>query len=1117
MKSKMLRALLLIIVVLAALVFFLPAILSSSFVRGFVLNKANEAAPGKVSVDDWKLSWGKGIHLSGIAYRDESAGMDVAVEKIDVSKGLAELIRDHQNLGEIAILNPQIRLVAPEKPAAPEPSGKGRGGKRKAAEPSPKKKPAPEKPAAKPLELPALAVDFKMSGGRVDIVAADGLSTQVIDQIDANFVMKGPSEPVEYSFSCAMSGGGSLSAKGTTTLSEDGKLVVGRIATGAEISATEVDLAPLTAWLASQAPMPVVHSRLNAGLNVQGSMAEGIRVRGAIRLPGTRLTGSALKGDEPNFGDIAVLMDALCATDRVEIGSLMLRSGFANLKVSGSMSKTADGVIETSGSVDLAALARELPATLGLQEGVELSEGTVVVSGMVARAAGQTQFEGSAAVDTLRGSRNGEIIAWDAPTRIEVRGQQGAGAFKLDHFAVTSPFMSGSGSGDLNQLKLHVDASLDKALQEAGKFVDLKGWNAAGNLSADVSVASEGDSRNLNCVLASPSMSITSAGKTVAPAGPVSLNMTGALKMPDGKKLESLENLSVSWQTWLSAGNMFLESLELPGTLKGAKTSASLDLSALASVLDTVGAAPAGTQLGGTVQLDLTADATPETVSLAEASVVVRNLAAGNEKGIIRDDEISIRTAGTLQPRSKQAQFPAVQVRMGAGSVNLNDVQLAQDSVKARVISELDLKALLATLDGFAKLPEGTAVSGISATDIQLAFEKGSLNLKANGSLKSLEILSRDSEPIREDEITFAAEANRDASGAFSVKNATMASKAVQLALQANMKQDGGARSLTASGEFGLDLDLLAGYARALTGMDLQMSGRQRQPFEFASEWSADDPGGMMKNARLDTGLQVETIKAFGLEVSSLKIPVKVADGKAVIDITAGVNGGQLAAHPVIDFAAEPAAIVLRNPTNILSGVQLTDELSNELLARIHPLFKGSSEVTGLLSMGMDEFYWPLDPALRPQARFNGTIKFQSLKLATHGLLEKMLEAMKVRERNAEFGDRSMDFRCENDRIACSPFNFKVDHHDVSLAGSMGLDQSLDYVAQVPLTRELVGDDAAKYLEGTTVRMPIRGTSMKPELGVNVLTEASGDLIKQAAKKALQEEAGKLLEGLFKK
>jgi len=886
MKSKLIRTGM-VLLVLAVIVFFIPAVLSSSLARGKILGRINRSAPGTLAVDNWKLTWASGLSVSGIAYRDASAGLDASVEKVEAAKGLAHLILSRGRIGDIAVVNPRVRLEVPEKPAETPPPGKSprRGeGKPAPQKPSPEKQPPPKKPSGRPLELPELFVDFKLTGGRVDIVAPGGLSTQVVDQIEAAFAMKGSSEPVVYDLSCSMTGGGSLLIKGKTTLPADGKLVPEQIAATAEITAADVDLAPLTEWLDAQSPAPVVHTLLNANLNAEGDLAAGIRVRGAVRLPGTKLTGAALKGDEPDLGDITVLVNALCSADVLEIESLMLESEAVKLKVSGRMGKSAPGAAQADGSVNLAVLAREFPSTLGLQEGVELSEGLLQFAGKISRTDQTTEFEASAGVEALRGSRSGEAIAWDAPTRIEIRGRQGGGAFSLDHFAVTSPFMSASGSGDLSGLQLQLDASLDKTLAETGEFVDLGGIRAAGNLS---------------------------------------------LKL-------------------------------------------------------------------------------------------------------------------------------------------------------------------------------------------QAGLDAGAFAVKTDGSLTALEIALPDKEPLREESVEFAAAARIEPSGAFALDSVSLNSQAVQLDAKAGMKQSGGSRSVQASGELGLDLDRLAGYVRALTGMDLQMSGRQRRPFEFVSEWSADEPGGLMKNARLEAGLQADLIKAFGLEVSGLDIPVKIAGGRAVIDITAGVNGGRLAVHPEIDFNAVPVAVVLRDPTNLLAGVQLTDQLANELLAKFHPVFRGSAGVTGELALAMQEFHWPLDPALRPQARFNGAVRFRGLQMVSHGLLEKLLEVMKVRERSVNFGDRSIDFRCENDRVTCSPLTFKVDGHDVTLAGSMGLDQSLDYVAQIPLTRELVGGDAAKYLDGTTVRVPIRGTASKPELNSKALSDAAGDLIKQAAKKALQDEAGKLLEGLFK-
>ena len=259
MKSKLIRTGM-VLLVLAVIVFFIPAILSSSLARGKILERINRSAPGTLAVDNWKLTWASGLSVSGIAYRDSGAGLDAAVESVEVAKGLVHLILNRSRLGDIAVVNPRVRLEVPEKPAETPPPGKSprRGGEGKPSpkKPAPGKQPPAKKPSGRPLELPSLFVDFKMTGGRVDIVAPGGLSTQVIDQIEAAFAMKGSSEPVVYDLSCSMSGGGSLSVKGKTALPADGKLVPEQIAATAEITAADVDLAPLTEWLAAQSPAP---------------------------------------------------------------------------------------------------------------------------------------------------------------------------------------------------------------------------------------------------------------------------------------------------------------------------------------------------------------------------------------------------------------------------------------------------------------------------------------------------------------------------------------------------------------------------------------------------------------------------------------------------------------------------------------------------------------------------------------------------------------------------------------------------------------------------------------------------------------------------------------------
>jgi translocation and assembly module TamB len=111
---------------------------------------------------------------------------------------------------------------------------------------------------------------------------------------------------------------------------------------------------------------------------------------------------------------------------------------------------------------------------------------------------------------------------------------------------------------------------------------------------------------------------------------------------------------------------------------------------------------------------------------------------------------------------------------------------------------------------------------------------------------------------------------------------------------------------------------------------------------------------------------------------------------------------------------------------------------------------------------------------------------------------------------------RDIDFVCENGRIRCSPTRVRVKGYTVVLEGTMGLDQTLDYRARVPITPELVGREVYAYLEGTTLSIPIRGTASHPELNLRSLQEGLADLAAQAARKALEQKAGALLEKLLR-
>lgn len=108
-----------------------------------------------------------------------------------------------------------------------------------------------------------------------------------------------------------------------------------------------------------------------------------------------------------------------------------------------------------------------------------------------------------------------------------------------------------------------------------------------------------------------------------------------------------------------------------------------------------------------------------------------------------------------------------------------------------------------------------------------------------------------------------------------------------------------------------------------------------------------------------------------------------------------------------------------------------------------------------------------------------------------------------------------MEFVGKNGRIECSPLEMKLKDYTIMLSGSIGFDQSLNYKAQIPVTRKMVSSDIYKYLEGTYISVPIAGTVSKPTLSKDLVQTALKDLILQAGKKQVTDQAGKLLQKLF--
>ena len=130
-------------------------------------------------------------------------------------------------------------------------------------------------------------------------------------------------------------------------------------------------------------------------------------------------------------------------------------------------------------------------------------------------------------------------------------------------------------------------------------------------------------------------------------------------------------------------------------------------------------------------------------------------------------------------------------------------------------------------------------------------------------------------------------------------------------------------------------------------------------------------------------------------------------------------------------------------------------------------------------------------------------------------MLGSLLRALRVQDRGLDLSGRQIQFVCKDGRIETNPLRTNLGDSELVISGSLGLDTTIDYLAQAEVTRQLVGGDLYKYLEGTVIHVPVGGTLEKPDISANTVQRAVTDLVNQAGQKKLQEAAGNLLKNLF--
>ena len=480
--TRVLKLALAIMVILIVFVLLLvPAIVSSGKGRQLILAKINGSIAGKTNFVALSMGWLKGIKVSDFSFNDNAGQISVQVKEIATKPHYGSILTGNLSFGQTLIDTPNVQINLKDLQ------------EQKAKSPSPKR-PAGE--GMKPIVLPVKRMELVLNDGNVKVTDPKS-GTVELSRINSKLNLQPLGQQTDFDLTMAVAQAGKASeiqVAGTITPKQQTGWSLKGTSGNLTVDVKDLDLESLGPILAL------------AGVDIQAEGLVGVHATGqikdgqiedlntGIKAKNLQITGAELKGDRLQTGDLDISVKLNQRNEAINIDNLQVKSDWASVTASGVVPTTfkslgdllgADSNYNLKGTFNcnLAAVSSQMPKTLGLKEGMQLTSGQL--SGNVEtspKAGGQKQIQAYATLSGLEGTIEGKKIALSQPVKAEAQISSDKAGINFDKIDVSASFAKINCAGSTESLKYNAEADLAKLQAELGQFVNIGKYQMTGGL-----------------------------------------------------------------------------------------------------------------------------------------------------------------------------------------------------------------------------------------------------------------------------------------------------------------------------------------------------------------------------------------------------------------------------------------------------------------------------------------------------------------------------------------------------------------------------------------------------------------------------------------------------------
>ena len=405
----------------------------------------------------------------------------------------------------------------------------------------------------------------------------------------------------------------------------------------------------------------------------------------------------------------------------------------------------------------------------------------------------------------------------------------------------------------------------------------------------------------------------------------------------------------------------------------------------------------------------------------------------------------------------------------------------------------------------FASLPQNLRLQGLAESTLTVTGQEGAYRIRTDDTrIQNFVLSTPDKKPFAEKQVTvvFDALVNPEAK-TFAMETFTLDSGQIKIRM-GQIKQVRQDNRIQVQGAVQGECDWAAvgQLASPFLPEGLEMSGQREISLDFASNYPADDPNGLMANLDGSAKVGFDSASYKGLNIGATDVQVNVEKGLMKIEpFSTTANNGQLSFAGQADFKERNPLLRTAAPLVLAKGIELNKEMTGTLLQYVNPLFANVTGLSGIANFECQTLVIPLAAGLERKAEVTGTISADNVLVEASGLLDEILKATGQSLRGQRLTIRPTNLSLQNGIVRYDNMQIDVGDNPISFGGAIGLDQTLDMTVTLPWTFK--GRTARVDKQGQAgqrIGVPLTGTISSPKLDL---------------KKFLQEELFRGLGDLF--